>query len=52
MNEVNNFFNSSGFIFKSPQTSTVGDSDITLDEDPGKTGPCLSSAPDEIVAGH
>lgn len=41
-NEVNNFFNSSGFIFRSPQISTVGDSD--------KTGSCLSLAPGELVA--
>lgn len=32
--------------------STVCDSDITLDEDPGKTGSCLSSAPGELVAGE
>lgn len=49
-NEVNNFFNSSGFIFRSPQTSTVGDSGITLAENPGKTGSCLSLAPGELVA--
>lgn len=49
-NEVNNFFNSSGFIFRSPQTSTVSDSGITLAENPGKTGSCLSLAPGELVA--